>query len=157
MESTTTYRAPQDLLTDADLHTEVVYAGFWLRVVAFLIDIFVLLIIQVIVQFIELFGHETVSSERLDLDGLIIISIYSIYFPLAESSFWQGTLGKKALSMKVTTLKGGKISFIKAVGRFLTRILSLFVLLGTGLVMAAFTKKKQALHDITSSTLVVMN
>ena len=77
-----------------------------------------------------------------------------LYFALLESSPKQATLGKMALGIKVTDLDGNRISFGRATGRFFAKIIS-GVILMIGYIMAAFTAKKQALHDIIASTLVI--
>jgi uncharacterized RDD family membrane protein YckC len=70
------------------------------------------------------------------------------------SSEWQATVGKRVMSIVVTDLHGGRISFGRATGRHFAKYLSAF-LLGIGFIMAAFTSKKQALHDIIAETVVV--
>ncbi|MEW6196637.1 MAG: RDD family protein [Bacteroidota bacterium] len=90
---------------------------------------------------------------------IIIVSAISIigewlYFALMESSNKQGTLGKIIIGIKVTDIFGNKISFGKATGRYFGKYLSGFILC-VGYIMAAFTEKKQALHDILSGCLVV--
>jgi len=54
----------------------------------------------------------------------------------------------------VTDLKGQRITFARASGRFLGRLLSQIPLF-LGYVLAGFTAKKQALHDLLASTLVL--
>jgi len=71
-----------------------------------------------------------------------------------ESSVWQATLGKKTLGLRVTDLQGNRISFGRASGRFFGRIISGLTLF-IGYIMAGFTEKKQALHDIIASCLVI--
>ena len=51
-------------------------------------------------------------------------------------------------------LEGKRISFLRALGRNLGKIISAVILL-IGYVMAAFTERKQALHDKLADTLVV--
>ncbi|MFA5649466.1 MAG: RDD family protein, partial [Bacteroidales bacterium] len=65
-----------------------------------------------------------------------------------------GTLGKIAVGIKVTNLNGNRISFAQATGRYFARIISNITLL-VGYIMAGFTLKKQALHDMISNCLVV--
>jgi uncharacterized RDD family membrane protein YckC len=77
-----------------------------------------------------------------------------LYFSLLESSSWQATLGKKALGLEVTDLAGRRISFGRATGRFFAKYISAIILM-IGFLMAAFTEKKQALHDILAGTLVI--
>lgn len=76
-----------------------------------------------------------------------------LYFALMESSKFQGTVGKLALGIIVTDVDGNKISFARATGRYFSKILSGFILM-IGYIMAGFTEKKQALHDIIAGTLV---
>jgi len=77
-----------------------------------------------------------------------------LYFSLMESSAWQATLGKKALGLTVTDLEGRRISFGRATGRYFAKIISSLILF-IGYIMAGFTEKKQALHDLIAGTLVL--
>jgi len=85
---------------------------------------------------------------------LIIVGQW-LYYALMESSSRQGTLGKMALRIIVTDLDGKRISFGKASGRYFGKIIS-GIILYIGFIMIAFTEKKQGLHDMLASTLVVM-
>ncbi|MER3416968.1 MAG: hypothetical protein C4297_12250 [Gemmataceae bacterium] len=71
-----------------------------------------------------------------------------------ESSRTQATLGKMALGITVTDLEGNRIGFGKATGRFFGKIISALIFY-IGFVMAAFTEKKQGLHDMMAGCLVV--
>ncbi len=71
-----------------------------------------------------------------------------------ESSANQATLGKMALSLKVTDAKGERLTFGRATGRHFGKIVSGVIFL-IGFFMAGWTAKKQALHDMMASTLVV--
>jgi uncharacterized RDD family membrane protein YckC len=71
-----------------------------------------------------------------------------------ESSSKQATLGKMALALKVTDLQGRRISFARATGRHFAKIISGMILL-IGYIMAGFTERKQALHDMIAGTLVI--
>jgi uncharacterized RDD family membrane protein YckC len=77
-----------------------------------------------------------------------------LYFALMESSNKGATLGKMALSLRVTGMNGEKISFAKATGRYFGKIISGMILC-IGYIMAGFTEKKQALHDMMAGCLVV--
>jgi uncharacterized RDD family membrane protein YckC len=85
---------------------------------------------------------------------IVAVVIEWLYFAGMESSAGQATLGKRALGIKVTDMSGNRITFGKATGRFFGKILSSLILL-IGFLMAAFTQKKQALHDLLAGTLVV--
>ena len=72
-----------------------------------------------------------------------------------ESSSKQATLGKLALGIVVTDLSGNRISFGRATGRYFGKIVSGMIMC-IGYIMAGFTERKQALHDIMASCLVIL-
>ncbi len=77
-----------------------------------------------------------------------------LYYAIMESSGKQATLGKLALSLKVTDLNGNKISFARATGRHFAKIITDFTF-GIGYLMPLFTEKKQTLHDMIAGCVVV--
>lgn len=133
------------------------YADFWKRVVALLIDTVLLGIVGFVIGlilglFLALLGASEVVAGLLgNVLGLIV---GWLYFALMESSPYQGTVGKIALGIKVTDLDGHRIGFGRATGRHFSKILSGLILC-VGYIMAAFTDKKQGLHDMLANTLVV--
>jgi len=137
------------------------YAGFLRRLVAYIIDIFVLYAAYFAVGLVLAFGFGGIDIEPQPAAGrqlpanLFGLVVSWLYFALMESSAKQGTLGKMAIGIKVTDLAGARIGFGRATGRFFGKVLSGLLLL-IGYIMAAFTKKKQALHDILAGTLVVV-
>jgi Tfp pilus assembly major pilin PilA len=66
----------------------------------------------------------------------------------------QATPGKLLLRIHVTDLAGRRIGFGRATGRHFARILSSLIFY-VGYLMAAFTWRRQALHDMLAGTLVV--
>jgi len=84
---------------------------------------------------------------------LVVIGAW-LYYAIMESSKPQATIGKMALGTKVTTLGGERIGFGRASGRYFGKIVS-GLTLGIGYLMAAFTERRQALHDKMANTLVV--
>ena len=167
------YAAPQAALTGRTsvVHGgDVVYAGFWKRVAAYVIDGVIVGIVGFIVQMLvagvvfgglaamqtdpgAMFG--TVSG----VIGMLVMylapmAIAAAYFGLMQASANQASLGKLAVGIKVTDDAGGAISFWRGFGRYFALILS-SIPLGIGLFMAAFTDRKRALHDMICSTLVV--
>jgi uncharacterized RDD family membrane protein YckC len=154
------YAAPGSELTapgpDADPRKPVVYAGFWLRVCAVIIDTIIVNVAVFIVAFaIGLGLGAAFSSDALGHIGQVIGLIGQwCYFAWFESSPSQATLGKKALGMKVTDEQGARISFARATGRYFGKFVSAMILC-IGFIMVAFTDKKQGLHDKMASTLVV--
>jgi uncharacterized RDD family membrane protein YckC len=85
---------------------------------------------------------------------LILVILQWLYFAGMESSEHQGTLGKMALGLIVTDINDQRISFARATGRFFAKIITNYTFL-IGYIMAGFTEKKQALHDMIASTLVL--
>jgi len=144
----------------------VAYAGFWLRVVAYIIDAIILGMAGVVAFFplfranIHAFTTQnpwevyTSMSRPLFAIRLLALMLGWIYYASMESSSWQATLGKKILGLRVTDLAGNRISFSRASGRFFGKILS-GMILGIGFLMAGLTARKQALHDILASCLVL--
>jgi len=87
--------------------------------------------------------------------GFVFSSCASwIYEAAMESSAKQATLGKMALGLKVTDVEGRRISFARATGRHFAKYISGMILL-IGYIMAGFTARKQALHDMIAGTLVI--
>jgi uncharacterized RDD family membrane protein YckC len=78
-----------------------------------------------------------------------------LYYAYLESGEKQATWGKQILSLYVTDLAGNRISFGRASGRFFAKIISGLIPLGIGYIMAGFTERKQALHDMIASCLVL--
>ncbi len=142
------------------------YAGFWLRFVAYIIDAAILNVVFGVILgiFMVPMGIASVGRDPEQIVAamapfLVLLFLIStagqwIYFAWMESSTWQATLGKKALGLEVTDLWGRRIPFGRATARFFGKIISSFILL-IGFIMAGFTEKKQALHDIIAGTLVL--
>lgn len=141
------------------------YAGFWIRVGAYLIDYIVMIIAQMAI--FGIFGVAMFGATSLDpadtsafetAGGIIAYTITTVggilYFVIMESSSKQATLGKMAVGIVVTDEHGQRISFLRALGRYFAKILSALVMF-IGFIMVAFTDQKQGLHDIICSTLVV--
>jgi uncharacterized RDD family membrane protein YckC/Tfp pilus assembly major pilin PilA len=146
---------------------ETVHAGFWLRVAAVLVDCFVLgagymvlMVVASIASFGMLLGTEDPArAENAPWAYLLPwwvawMALPWLYAALFESSARQATPGKLALRIKVTDLEGRRISFARATGRYFAEWLT-GLTFGIGYVMAAFTQKRQALHDLIAGTLVV--
>ncbi len=143
----------------------VTYAGFWKRFAAQFIDAIILGIGGFVLGAIAggfiglllgLLGSDINTIQAISgLAGYIIGMVFNwLYFTLFESSERRATPGKRALGIIVTDLNGNRISFAKANGRYWGKILSMLMLF-IGYIMAGFTEKKQALHDIISGCLVV--
>ena len=125
------------------------YAGFWIRLVAYIIDALILGAITFpATQVLAAMGIGDHST------NIMSIAISWMYFAVFESSNWMGSPGKKALGLIVTDEQGRRITVGRATRRYFAKILSV-LLLGLGMVMIAFTTRKQGLHDKMFHTLVM--
>ncbi len=132
-----------------------IYAGFWLRFSAYIIDSIVLMGGGFVLGlFLGIIAPDIFRLEFEGVWNILGIGIAWIYYASMESSSKQATLGKMALDLKVTDLEKKPISFGKASGRFFGKILSA-IILGLGFLMIAFTEKKQGLHDQLAGCLVL--
>jgi len=122
------------------------HSSFFRRFIASIIDIFVITLFIVFIQFILGFRDGTFFN-------IIIFLLVWDYFAFQESSTRKGTVGKQAMNLIVTDLEGNKISFIQATKRFLGKFLAAIPFFA-GFFLIFFTKKKQGLHDIIAKTLV---
>lgn len=120
------------------------YAGFLKRLVAAIIDG---ILVGIVVGILTSTMDESWS-------GVISTLLGWLYYAGMESSERQATLGKSVMGIYVTDLYGQRISFLRATGRYFAKILSALILM-IGYIMAAFTERKQALHDMLASTLVL--
>lgn len=127
------------------------YTGFWLRFAAFIIDIIAGSILYGIVTFLLNLFLPVVGF----IISIIVTFIFDwLYYAIFESSSLQATIGKMAVGIIVTDLEGNQVSFGKASVRFWAKIIS-GIILSIGYIMAGFTEKKQALHDMIAGCLVV--
>lgn len=132
---------------------DIVYAGFWRRALAYVIDAALLAGVGAIIGGLTMALAPSNTQVLLNV-GPVTFAIGWAYFVLFETSPAQGTLGKLALDLYVSDLHGDPISYPRAVFRYLFKSLST-LLLFAGWAMAAFTPRKQALHDLLAGTLVL--
>ena len=152
----------------------VEYGGFWLRSLAYLIDGAVMLIgiCIVAIPLVSLTGLGAYlihinPEEDWNENGAwaIIVVIFLLataslgvtwlYHALMECSEWQATVGKKVLGLVVTDMEGRRVSFWRATGRHFAKIVTNMIPLLIGYIMAGFTDKKQALHDMIAGCLIL--
>lgn len=130
-----------------------VYGGFWRRLAAYLVDWLIVMVAMMAVG-IALGVMQLTDDQSLGAIYLLSIGGTWLYSALMESSSRQATVGKMALGIVVTDLRGERIGFGRATGRHFAKILSSLIL-GIGYVMAGFTRRRQCLHDMIAGTLVV--
>jgi len=121
------------------------YAGFWKRTLAFMLDSLIMAPVSIPL------GLLSDSYPPILLLSILGAWIYAACF---ESSGKQATPGKMALGIKVVNLNGQRLSFGQASGRHFGKIISGLILY-IGFMMAGWSERKQALHDMMAGTLVV--
>ena len=147
------------------------YANFMLRMAAFVVDtmilgflfkllswlLFVTLSINLRMEDFFSDDHEMIVTPFIAIPFLTFFTVqlvgFWLYYALTETLFG-GSLGKLLLHLRVTGLDGRRIGFKNATGHAFARILS-FVPFLTGYMMAVFTEKTQALHDLFAGCIVI--
>lgn len=145
----------------------VAYAGFWLRALACIVDLTILSLAMAPATFKLLATNVGAQASPRDILAfymggtqqataimLLVQLVLWLYYASMESSRWQATLGKRLFGLYVTDLGGKQITFARASGRHFGKLVSQFVLF-LGYVMAGFTARKQALHDMLAGCLVL--
>lgn len=140
------------------------FAGFWLRAVAYLIDTLLMSPIVGIIMSVRpsAFMNPPVVNPSVQfplpqptpLAFALVIFVGFLYYSLFESSRWQATPGKRILKLYVTDLNGQRVTFARATLRNFPKMIfsSIFPFVH---LLAGFTEKKQALHDILAGCLVL--
>jgi uncharacterized RDD family membrane protein YckC len=120
-------------------------ANFGQRLGAYLIDVILITIVELIVWAIS---NQTVAS----LVGLVAGLAYFTYFEGGETG---QTLGKRALGIRVYDFSGGgPIGYGRAFVRYLGKIISSIPCL-LGFLWMLWDKEKQTWHDKLATTVVV--
>jgi uncharacterized RDD family membrane protein YckC len=144
---------------------DIAYGGFWIRVVAYLIDGILLNIVFGIIGAIV--GVSMIPVDPTNTDPMagmehmgrfqvVALVVTWLYFALMESSPRGATVGKMVLGLRVVDEQGNRISFARATGRFFAKFVSTIILM-IGYLMVAFTERKRSLHDMIAGTLVIKN
>jgi uncharacterized RDD family membrane protein YckC len=143
----------------------IVHAGFWRRFAAYTLDSIILMIPMLLVfGLLAYLGFRAAMSGE-GPGGLLILFYFLayigvivgswLYFAKFESGASQATPGKKIMGLKVTNTNGERISFGRATGRFFGKLVTGLIPFGIGWMLAGWTGRKQALHDMMASTCVV--
>jgi uncharacterized RDD family membrane protein YckC len=146
------------------------YGGFWVRFIAFIVDLILVRVAMIpvfLILGVNIIGWRGIHG-RIDPEdvhrligvgltaGLITICAHWLYEATMTSSTMQATVGKLIFQLKVTDEAGNRMSFARATGRHFAKWISA-IILWVGFIMAAFTDRKRALHDMIAGTLVVKN
>jgi uncharacterized RDD family membrane protein YckC len=142
-------------------------AGFWIRFVAYIVDAFILVIALVVIGgviiglAVAIGGTGGKDSEVAIGAGVVLALLtYVVIGWLYEAFLTSGphgaTLGKQAVGVRIVCADGAPLSFGRATGRhFLKVFVTPMIPLAIGYLMAGFTARKRALHDIMADTFVI--
>ena len=147
-------------LREGALAGQMIYAGFWTRVGAALIDGFLLLLVQLLIQvayagvnaLTTLSGY-VFASQMIGLQ-LLRMAAQAVYF---SSFVYQlgGTPGKLALGCRIVTADGAELTLKRSIARYFASLISVSTF-GIGYLMAAFDDEKRTLHDRICDTRVIV-
>jgi uncharacterized RDD family membrane protein YckC len=157
--------APAEAGSYTTVSAAVGYGGFWIRVVAFIIDAIIVRAAAWPVSMIfglagmagmmDGFPHRGLGLHLFGSGAVLMVVVFGswLYEAFMLSSPYQATLGKMIFGIMVSDLHGNRISFARATGRHFAKWLSgLFLCIGY--IMVGFTERKQGLHDMLAGTLV---
>lgn len=159
-------------LGTAPPHADQPNAGFWVRFSAIMIDGLVLGLIQFVFIYLPMMAYlyntgifYVTDPEAMQMammsaapimalaQGAVLI-LYVGYFVALTAGKHQGTYGKRSMGIYVRKRDGGRVWIGHSLVRFVGYIIS-WIPLGLGYLMAAFSKRKLALHDLIAGTEVV--
>ena len=134
-------------MANANLQGDAAYAGFWRRYAALSVDSVLLIVVMLLAIAADIDVMGSMVNIVLSLAGLI-------YYVAMESSPMQATVGKMLVGIYVTDTDGDRISMLRSLGRTAAKIVSAIPLY-IGFLIAAFTGRKQGLHDMIAGCLVL--
>ena len=156
-----------EIQTVSVVSSQPVFAGFWLRAVAYLLDTVLISLVGGLIAsfypatFIKFPDAATAASnpfaslpQLTPLGFAITLGATWIYYTMFEASAWQATPGKRIMKIYVTDMFGQRPTVARVAARNVAKIISNLSFL-VGYLVAGFTVKKQALHDMVTSCLVL--
>ncbi|HUN56051.1 MAG TPA: RDD family protein [Smithella sp.] len=149
----------QRLKEGADLSIEMNYAGFWIRAGAAFVDGIIMWIFTMALFFAFGFDFFPKKQPAFFDPSRMVFTFVQYAFVITYYTFFIGkfgaTPGKMVSGIKVINADGGKVSYLKAFGRYFAHMLS-GIILGIGYLMVAFDDEKRALHDRICNTRVII-
>lgn len=149
----------QKLAEGATLNTGgMVYAGFWTRFAASFVDGLILGGFNILTNALTIPAIRGNSNKALGVQlAVMFINIAAgVSYETLMIGRFGATVGKMAMKVKVVTGEGEKVSYLRALGRYFSKIVSGMILM-VGYLMAAFDDQKRALHDRMCNTRVIVN
>ena len=155
MENGNIYQTPEsDVRVESS--EEFVYAGFWIRTSASIIDTIIIMVATYPILTM-IYGRQYWVSDNM-IYGIWDVIISYILPPIAVIVFWiykSATPGKMLLGLKVISLgESPKLTIGQSIGRYFAYIPS-FLIFCLGVIWVAFDERKQGWHDKLANTTVV--
>ena len=136
-------------------------AGFWIRVVATLVDTFIVSVLQFLLGMLLAFaGLASLGIDQGASGSLtLLVQLFAVVLGFVYYVFFTGycgqTPGKMALRIKVIRCDGAEIGYGRAALREIPAKFISGIILGIGYLMVAFDEQKQGLHDRMADTYVI--
>ena len=126
----------------------MIYAGFWRRLGAFVIDYLIVVFICIMIEDSTGFYF----GEQASI--LLLLPVHFVYF--AGFWTWRGqTPGKMAVGVRIVDADGNSVGIGRSILRYIGYIVSFMMFFCFGFLMIAWDGKKQGLHDKIAGTYVV--
>lgn len=143
--------------TTQNVNLDYKIVGLGERIVAFLIDVFVLYMYLMLVNLITTaMGY--VFSDSWTVFGLSsLIFLPAMFYTLLSHIIFNGrTLGKLIMKMRVVKVDGSPVHWSSYVIRWMLRIVDIWLFFGAvGVLAILFTDKKQRVGDAAAGTVVI--
>ncbi len=164
------YKERHEILTEGELRL----APLYLRVLAFALDVVLIVILYIlIIQILDLMGYSVVElnikgfmnmeigTENMSEIESYIVKFFliiwpTIYFTLNVFFFKGRTFGKWICRLRIVSLYHHHVGFWHCVERSLGYVASTLEF-GLGFIQAAWNHNRMALHDKIAETIVVVS
>jgi uncharacterized RDD family membrane protein YckC/ribosomal protein L40E len=131
-------------------------AGFWIRVLAYIMDGILLTVAFALVW--PIISGEAITDYWQSTDAFAAGDFFSLALNLVyytgAIAIWSTTLGKRPFRLYVVRTDGSRVSAARALARYLAYFLSAFTL-GIGFIMVGLRQDKRGLHDLVCDTVVI--
>ncbi len=141
---------------DNDLNPEdFKFKGFWIRAIAFIIDLIILGAVQAFIAGIFFSGLLFEVDDVMIIISSIFDNVLSAAYFIAMHAIWSATIGKMIFKAQVVVAATGEPMGIgRTIGRYFATFLS-SIPLGLGYFWAGWDKEKRTFHDMICGTRVV--
>ncbi|HEV8585991.1 MAG TPA: RDD family protein [Methylomirabilota bacterium] len=124
-------------------------AGFWIRLVAFVIDLGVVLLAQFVLTLAAMLRW----GGSADASGAAFFTVvFALAYPTVLHTITGQTLGKLVTRVRVVAVDGGLLPLGAALLRAVASWVALVATLGIGHIIGGLRKDKRALHDLVAGS-----